>query len=271
MPPLLTRRCLCLSLLVQLFSARVLVCAELQSGSRPFIQNQMRVWQRLHLRHFSARQLRLGKNLFCLFVDVFSLRHSWLVSPVNGCFRALRCRRAFRRADLSRFIIIIFLIGDFHFLSFRKETDSMLMRRNSDACFKRQKQIAAQWRASCAGLCLSLVSLIIIRSLNGKTNHFSAFWEIGFSWQFANINFPLSCIMMCVLLWACFLCASSVFFLCNGCFDYPRNASLCIALFHAQWQYVIVHNVLCSFCSRSLSSCRGNGFCSANSVCEIFW
>lgn len=62
MPPLLTRRCLCLSLLVQLFSAWVLVCSELQSGSRPFIQNQMRVWQRLHLRHFSARQLRLGKS-----------------------------------------------------------------------------------------------------------------------------------------------------------------------------------------------------------------
>lgn len=66
----LTRRCLCLSPLVQLFSAWVLVCAELQSGSRPFIQNQMRVWQRLHLRHFSARQLGLGKSSVssrCLF------------------------------------------------------------------------------------------------------------------------------------------------------------------------------------------------------------
>lgn len=74
MPPLLTRRCLCLSLLVQFFSARVLVCSELQSGSRPFIQNQMRVWQRLHLRHFSARQLRLGKSSVssrCLFSPTF--------------------------------------------------------------------------------------------------------------------------------------------------------------------------------------------------------
>lgn len=48
MPPLLTRRCLCLSPLlpppfVQLFPARVLVCSELQSGSRSSIQNQMRV------------------------------------------------------------------------------------------------------------------------------------------------------------------------------------------------------------------------------------
>lgn len=43
MPPLLTPRCLCLSLLVQLFSARVLVGSELQSRSRPFIPNQMRV------------------------------------------------------------------------------------------------------------------------------------------------------------------------------------------------------------------------------------
>lgn len=62
MRPLLTRRCLCLSPLVQFFSAWVLVCSELQSGSRSFIPNQMRVWQRLHLRHFSARQLRLGKS-----------------------------------------------------------------------------------------------------------------------------------------------------------------------------------------------------------------
>lgn len=56
------RPCLSLSLLVQFLSAWVLVCSELQSGPRSFIQNQMRVWQHLHLRHFSARQLRLGKS-----------------------------------------------------------------------------------------------------------------------------------------------------------------------------------------------------------------
>lgn len=55
-----------LSLLVQFLPAWLLVCSELQSGARSFIQNQMRVWQPLHLRHLSARQLRLGKSS-CLF------------------------------------------------------------------------------------------------------------------------------------------------------------------------------------------------------------
>lgn len=51
-----------LSFPVQFLSARLLVCSELQIGPRSFIQNQMRVWQPLHLRHFSAHQLRLGKS-----------------------------------------------------------------------------------------------------------------------------------------------------------------------------------------------------------------
>ncbi len=63
--PRLTRRCL-LSPSLQFLSAWVLVCSELQSRPRSFIQNQMRVWQPLHLRHFSARQLRLGKSPFFL-------------------------------------------------------------------------------------------------------------------------------------------------------------------------------------------------------------
>lgn len=50
---------------VQFLSTWVLVCSELQSGPRSFIQNQMRVWQPLHLRHFRARQLRLGKSSVC--------------------------------------------------------------------------------------------------------------------------------------------------------------------------------------------------------------
>lgn len=50
-----------LSFSVQFLSAWVLVCSELQSGARSFIQNQMCVWQPLHLRHFIARQPRLGK------------------------------------------------------------------------------------------------------------------------------------------------------------------------------------------------------------------
>lgn len=59
---LLTCRCLCLSSSVQFVLARLLVCSELQIRPRSFIQNQMRVWQRLHLRHFSAHQLGLGKS-----------------------------------------------------------------------------------------------------------------------------------------------------------------------------------------------------------------
>jgi len=63
---LLSQPVLSLSFPLQFLSARLLVCSELQSGPRSFIQNQMRVWQPLHFRHLSARQLRLGKSS-CLF------------------------------------------------------------------------------------------------------------------------------------------------------------------------------------------------------------
>lgn len=95
MSALITRRCFSLSLLVQFVSAWVLVCSELQSGPRSFIQNQMRVWQHLHLRHLSALQLRLGKSSVSSMPLCFSVRHSsavirvWMRCSVNGWLLAV--------------------------------------------------------------------------------------------------------------------------------------------------------------------------------------
>lgn len=56
---------------------------------------------------------------------------------------------------------------------------------------------------------------------------------------------------------------------CTGCFNY-RYLSLSIAVYHAQRQCVIFPLRLCCLLSCSFSSCRGNGFCSANSACVLF-
>lgn len=96
--PLLTRRCLSLSFPVQFLSAWVLVCSELQIGPRSFIQNQMRVWQPLHLRHFSAHQLRLGKSSVswarmraCLLFFLSTIHLKCFVQRVS--VNAVQCER----------------------------------------------------------------------------------------------------------------------------------------------------------------------------------
>lgn len=130
---LLTRCCLPLLFSVQFLSAWVLVCSELQSGPRSFIQNQMRVWQPLHLRHFSARQLRLGKSSVCSqYVLVFVLfpnihlkcfRAVWvnavqcerIVFP-TCCFRAICCSAAIQHLFVS---VQVQLIGELLFLKYK--------------------------------------------------------------------------------------------------------------------------------------------------------
>lgn len=134
MPPLLTRLCLCLSPLVQFFSAWVLVCSELQSGSRSFIQNQMRVWQRLHLRHFSARQLGLGKSSVssrCLFSPTFVVVSRGTTAHRAHCvlfsgspMSTRRCLRAFPS---------LFAFSSCFILFPTKQPDNVLMHRNSFA------------------------------------------------------------------------------------------------------------------------------------------
>lgn len=54
--------CACMCVYVfQLFSTGILVCQRLQSRASRLIQNQMRLWQTVYLRHFSTTKSRNGK------------------------------------------------------------------------------------------------------------------------------------------------------------------------------------------------------------------